>query len=368
MNLRSLLSVIYILCSASVATSSYGDPPLFIHKINDAGGHYRHGHALSWECRLEILSLHVGGCTASQIARETSRSRWCVRKIVEWFDRTGLSSPRPIAGRRPPKLRLPELLYLKWLTKARPCLKHAEYVQRLLQDMEVLVSESTVCRALKYLRLTRKRKTKAAYRKYAPANLLRIKDYEAWQSERDARRIVFVDEMGIRAADAETNYARSQAGHKAVVPGASHETGERGIKWNFLAAMTVDGVLDCSFMKTGSINGQTFENWVAITLIPTILQAYPDGGVSVVMDNASFHRSRILTPMFAHHDMELMFLPAYSPEFNPIETLFAWVKGHVRRDALGSISDIPGATFRALAAVTPRLCKSWLKFSDYVVD
>ena len=112
MNLRSLLSVIYILCSATVATS-YGDPPVFIHKKNDAGGHYRHGHALSWECRLEILTLHVGGGTASQIARETSRSRWCVRKIVEWFDRTGLSSPRPITGRRPPKLRLPELLYLK---------------------------------------------------------------------------------------------------------------------------------------------------------------------------------------------------------------------------------------------------------------
>lgn len=234
--------------------------------------------------------------------------------------------------------------------------------------MEVLVSESTVCRALKYLRLTRKRKTKAAYRKYAPANLQRISDFEAWQTERDARRIVFVDEMGIRAADAETNYARSQAGEKAVVPGASDQTGERGIKWNFLAAMTVDGVLDCSYVKTGSVNAATFENWVDNMLIPSIRQAYPDGGVSVVMDNASFHRSRVLDRMFARHGIELVFLPAYSPEFNPIETAFAWVKGHVRRDTLGSIGDIPGATFRALAEVTPRLCKSWLKFSDYVLD
>ena len=94
----------------------------------------------------------------------------------------------------------------------------AEYVQRLSQDMEVNVSESTVCRALKFLRLTRKRKTRAAYRKYTRANLQRIKDFEAWQAVRNGKRIVFVDEMGNRAADAETNYARSQAGEKAVVP------------------------------------------------------------------------------------------------------------------------------------------------------
>jgi transposase len=198
--------------------------------------------------------------------------------------------------------------------------------------------------------------------------LQRIKDFEAWQAERDATRIVFVDEMGIRAADAETNYARSPAGEKAVVPAASHQTGERGLLWNFLAAITIDRVLDCSYLKIETVNGDTFERWCHIMLIPTILRAYPDGGVSVVMDNASFHRKRVLFPMFQGHGIELMFLPAYAPEFNPIETAFAWVKGHVRRNPLESIGDIPSATFRALAAITPRLCRSWVKFSDYVVD
>ena len=86
---------------------------MLVHKQNKAGGDYRHGHELSWEGRLEILRLHVGGGTTAQIAKETKRSRGCVTKIVDWFERTGLSSPRPIRGRRPPKLRLPELLYLK---------------------------------------------------------------------------------------------------------------------------------------------------------------------------------------------------------------------------------------------------------------
>ena len=62
---------------------------------------------------MEILRMHVRGGTVSHIARETKRSRGCVKKITDWFDRTGLSSARPITGHRPPKLRFPELLYLK---------------------------------------------------------------------------------------------------------------------------------------------------------------------------------------------------------------------------------------------------------------
>ena len=55
---------------------------MLVHKQNKAGGDYRHGHELSWEGRLEILRLHVGGGTTAQIAKETKRSRGCVTKIV----------------------------------------------------------------------------------------------------------------------------------------------------------------------------------------------------------------------------------------------------------------------------------------------
>jgi transposase len=234
--------------------------------------------------------------------------------------------------------------------------------------MGVVVSEPTMCRVLKHvLHLTRKRKTRAAYRKYRPANLQRIKDFELWQEDRDAGRIVFIDEMGIRAAEAERNYARSRAGEKAVMPGASHCTGERGMKWNFLAAMNIDGMLDCTYATHGKVNSETFENWCEIMLIPAVLDAYPDGGASVVLDNASFHRRGVLGPMFIEHDIELVFLPAYSPEYNPIETAFAWIKGFVRRTPTQSIADIPGATFRAFQGITPRHCASWFRFSNYTV-
>ena len=117
--------------------------------------------------------------------------------------------------------------------------------------------------------------------------------------------------MGVRVADAQRIYARSKAGTKAAVPCPAHNTGERGTLWNFFAALDAEGIMDCTYHTHESVNAATFEDWVEIMLLPTILEKYPFGGVSVVMDNASFHRRVPLTQMFNEHGVELMFLPAY---------------------------------------------------------
>jgi transposase len=86
------------------------------------------------------------------------------------------------------------------------------------------------------------------------------------------------------------------------------------------------------------------------------------------MDNASFHRNRVLEDIFEGAGIELRFVPPYSPEYNPIETAFAWVKAHVRRTPTESIRDIPAATFTALNAVSGDLAKAWMRHSNYVVQ
>lgn len=63
----------------------------------------------------------------------------------------------------------------------------------------------------------------------------------------------------------------------------------------------------------------------------------------------------------------LKFVPSYSPEYNPIETAFAWVKAHVRRTPTESIRDIPAATFTALNAVSGDPAKAWVRHSSYIV-
>ena len=225
-----------------------------------------------------------------------------------------------------------------------------------------------MCRAFKFLKQTRKRKVRTALLKHSPQNQLRTIQFMQWQMTRRASELVFVDEMGIRAADAERNYARSRAGTPAAQPGAAHSNGERGLLQNFLCALGVDGTLPCSYDVQGPVNSEVFELWVTEMLNPAIQERYPLGGVCVVMDKARFHRSRVLEDMFTGEDIELRFLPSYSPEYNPIETAFAWIKAHVRRTPTRLIRDIPAATYAALAEVSGDLAKAWMRHSNYVVE
>jgi hypothetical protein len=105
------------------------------------------------------------------------------------------------------------------------------------------VSEPTVCRAFQFLKQTRKRKVRTAVVKHSPQNQLRTIEFMRWQMTRPASQLIFIDEMGIRAADAERNYARSREGTAAAQPGAAHCNGERGVLQNFLCALGVEGIL-----------------------------------------------------------------------------------------------------------------------------
>ena len=80
-------------------------------------------------------------------------------------------------------------------------------------------------------------------------------------------------------------------------------------------AFGVEGILPCSYDVQGLVDSRVFELWVTEMLIPTIQVRYPFGGVCVVMDNARFHRERVLQEIFAHAGIDLKFLPAYSPEY-----------------------------------------------------
>ncbi len=71
----------------------------------------------------------------------------------------------------------------------------------------------------------------------------------------------------------------------------------------------------------GTMDHELFEDWFENHLLPAI----PKGTV-IVMDNASFHRKEQLYCLAQKHERFLIFLPPYSPELNPIEHLWAWLK------------------------------------------
>ena len=75
---------------------------------------------------------------------------------------------------------------------------------------------------------------------------------------------------------------------------------------------------------TGVMNSNSFEEWFSKHLLP----ASPEGAV-IIMDNASFHRKKQLNMLAEENGKRVIFLPPYSPELNPIEHFWNWLKKKV---------------------------------------
>jgi transposase len=76
----------------------------------------------------------------------------------------------------------------------------------------------------------------------------------------------------------------------------------------------------------GTMDSTLFEMWFEFHLLPCLPEK-----VTIVMDNASFHRKSKLYPLAEKAGIRLMFLPPYSPELNPIEHFWSWLKRQLRK-------------------------------------
>ena len=97
----------------------------------------------------------------------------------------------------------------------------------------------------------------------------------------------------------------------------------RGKRISAIAIMSYDGVLDVQ-IENETVDGECFLRFIEKTLLPTLM---PFDGISIViMDNASIH----VMDLIAEVGALVHFLPAYSPDYSPIEECFAKVKSLMR--------------------------------------
>jgi transposase len=111
------------------------------------------------------------------------------------------------------------------------------------------------------------------------------------------------------------------------------------------------------------MNGRIFQVYVERVLIPTLKP-----GDIVVMDNLPAHKLPATQKAIEQAGAELMFLPPYSPDFNPIEMAFSKLKALLRAKAertVGALWDTVGAL---LPAFTPSQCASFFTASGYEPD
>ena len=104
---------------------------------------------------------------------------------------------------------------------------------------------------------------------------------------------------------------------------------------NAIAALSAQGVIALE-IEVGSVNGVKFFDFLRGSLIPIVMPFDGQNPTSIlVMDNCSVHYVQEVRDLLRQSGILLLFLPAYSPDLNPAEEAFSYVKGYLRKhDAL----------------------------------
>ena len=135
-----------------------------------------------------------------------------------------------------------------------------------------------------------------------------------WLASRfDARRLVFVDESGFHTSMTRLR-ARAPRGKRAYgkIPR------NRGKNTTLIAAITLEGAMSQSMTVEGATDAEVFEAYVEHFLAPSLCV-----GQVVVLDRLGAHRTQRVTELIEARGADLVFLPSYSPDLNPIEEAFS---------------------------------------------
>jgi transposase len=174
------------------------------------------------------------------------------------------------------------------------------------------------------------------------------------QKSLDPRRLVFIDETWA-STNMTPRYGRCERG-KRLIAGAPFG------HWKtttFLAALRHDGLTaPCVF--DGPINGAKFLAYVEQVLVPTL-----SPGEIVMMDNLGSHKRAGVRKAIEAAGAAQCFLPAYSPDLDPIEQVFAKLKNTLRKMARRTVDALWDGIGIALDDFPPQECLNYFRNAGY---
>ncbi|MGC4106681.1 MAG: IS630 family transposase [Thermomicrobiales bacterium] len=166
--------------------------------------------------------------------------------------------------------------------------------------------------------------------------------------------LVFLDETSTQTNLTRT-HGRAPKGERLVAAVPRNH----GPNLTCLAALTATGI-GPSIVFEGALDGAIFTQWVTEALVPSLRP-----GQIVILDNLSVHKVAAARQAIEAADCQLRFLPAYSPDFNPIEQVFSRLKAHLRSVGARTIDPLRTAIGEALNAVTAEQARATFCHAGY---
>jgi transposase len=179
----------------------------------------------------------------------------------------------------------------------------------------------------------------------------------AWQARQpalDPARLVFLDETWATTA-LTRHYGRSPRGQRVI----GHAPAGHWKTTTFLAALRTGGFI-APLVVDGPITGALFKAYVEQHLAPTLRS-----GDQVVMDNLNAHKVTGVQEAIEARGAPLVYLPPYSPDFNPIENAFAKLKARLRHAEERTVVGLWSRIGEVLREFSPAECRKYFRHCGY---
>jgi transposase len=180
------------------------------------------------------------------------------------------------------------------------------------------------------------------------------RSWRSWQPFMDPARFVFLDETAT-ATNMTRGYGRSPSDQRlvAAVPHGHWRT------TTFIAGLRQTGIV-APLVLDGPMTGAAFRAYVEQSLAPVLAP-----GDVVVLDNLAAHKVDGVRQAIAAAGATILYLPAYSPDLNPIEQLFAKLKALLRKAAARTKDQLWSIIGRLLDASPATECANYLRHCGY---
>lgn len=177
------------------------------------------------------------------------------------------------------------------------------------------------------------------------------------QLDLEPEHLVFIDETWASTKMARAR-GRGPRGERlrAAIPHAHWKT------TTFVAGLRPTGMV-APMVLDGPINGRAFQAYAEQVLVPELKP-----GDTVIMDNLGSHKGPGVRAAIEASGARPLYLPPYSPDFNPIENAFAKLKALVRKTAARSVDALWTAIGAAVSAFTPQECANYFAAAGYDTD
>jgi transposase len=303
--------------------------------------------AYSTDLRERIVRAHEDGeGTQQELAERFGVSLRCVQMLLRRWREDGTVEPRPRGGGQVAKVSPEQEEQLRKALREQPDATLGELRERC----GIRASLTAVFRALRRMGVTRKKKTLRHAEQLEDEVDAERRQWLADVADENPGRFVFLDQSNAKT-DMTRRYGRAPRGERVVgyVPDSRYES------LTMLSSLDWEGTTHCVVYEGGT-DVAVMRTFVEEVLAPTL-----SPGDVVAMDNLTAHHDPAVVAAVEATGAEVWFLPRYSPDMNPVESMWSKVKASLRDAAARTKEALVDAVADALDAVTPEDARHWFE-------